>query len=53
MSCWAKKGSVAEIKIQGKRTKRINIIAAKSNNNIIAPFVFYGGCDTKLFEKLY
>jgi hypothetical protein len=45
-----KKGTIKPIKVEGKRSKRVNVIAAKSQNQIIAPFLFEGSCNTAVFE---
>ncbi|CAL7962137.1 transposase [Alphaproteobacteria bacterium] len=37
-------------KKSGKYCQRTNIIAGLVNNNAIAPIVFNGSCDTRLFE---
>lgn len=46
---WLKKGTNRVLKVSGKRTKKLNVIAAKTNNGIEAPFVFEGSCTTDLF----
>ena len=50
MCAWTKKGTIKPIKVEGKRSKRVNVIAAKSQNQIIAPFLFEGSCNTAVFE---
>ena len=52
MFVWTKKGTIKPIKVEGKRSKRVNVIAAKSQNKIIiiAPFLFEGSCNTAVFE---
>jgi len=50
MFAWTKKGTIKPIKVEGKRSKRVNVIAAKSQNQIIAPFLFEGSCNTAVFE---
>ncbi len=50
-SSWTKKGQDRKLKIKGKRSKRINIIAAKTNKGIEASFLFEGACNLEIFEK--
>ena len=45
-----KKGTKRPIKVEGQRSKRVNVIAAKSQNQIIAPFLFEGSCNACVFE---
>jgi transposase len=47
---WCKKGRKLLGKKSGKYYQRTNIIAGLVNNKPIAPMVFNGPCDTKLFE---
>jgi transposase len=47
---WGKKGKVIQAKKSGKYYERTNIIAGLINNKAIAPMVFNGSCNTKLFE---
>ena len=49
---WGKKGEVLEGKKSGKYYQRTNVIAGLNLNKPIAPMVFNGSCDTKLFENL-
>jgi len=48
---WGKKGKVLEGKKSGKYYQRTNIIAGLNLNKPIAPMVFNGSCNTKLFEN--
>jgi hypothetical protein len=50
MFAWTKKGTIKPIKVEGKRSKRVNVIAAKSQNQIITQFLFEGSCHTAVFE---
>jgi transposase len=47
---WGKKSEKLVGKISGKYYERTNIIAGYVNNKSIAPMVFNGSCNTKLFE---
>jgi transposase len=49
---WARapRGKIIYGKISGKRYERESFIAAKTREQIIAPFCFKGTCDTKLFN---
>lgn len=47
---WGKKGEKLIGKKSGKYYQRTNIIAGYVNNQSIAPGLFNGSCDTKLFE---
>jgi hypothetical protein len=47
---WGKKGKILEGKKSGKYYQRTNIIAGLNKNMPIAPMVFNGSCDTKVFE---
>ena len=47
---WSKKGTVSFVKVQGKRQKRINLIAVQTCDGILAPFTFEESCDTALFN---
>ncbi|MGC0372446.1 MAG: hypothetical protein DGJ47_001159 [Rickettsiaceae bacterium] len=47
---WSFKGSPLKAKKSGKYYQRTNITAGYVNKKIIAPLVFYGSCNTKLFE---
>jgi transposase len=47
---WSAKGSPILAKKSGKYYERTNIIAGLVNNKSIAPMVFNGSCNTKLFE---
>lgn len=48
---WTKKGTVSVINVQGKRQKRVNIIAAYTCEGIKASFAFEGSCNTQVFES--
>ena len=48
---WGKKGKPLRAKKNGKYYQRTNIIAGLNLNNPIAPMVFNGNCNTKLFES--
>ncbi len=48
---WGKKGKPLRAKKSGKYYQRTNIIAGLNLNNPIAPMVFNGNCNTKLFES--
>ena len=47
---WSAKGSPILAKKSGKYYERTNIIAGLVHNKSIAPMVFNGSCNTKLFE---
>lgn len=47
---WGIKGKILSAKKSGKYYERINIIAGYVNRKAIAPMVFNGSCNTKLFE---
>ena len=47
---WGKRGEKLIAKKSGKYYERTNIIAGYVNNKAIAPMVFNGTCNTKLFE---
>jgi hypothetical protein len=47
---WTEKGHVIKMSLQGKRSKRQNIIAAKTKNGITAQMIFEGSCNLKVFE---
>lgn len=47
---WSSKGSPIHAKKSGKYYERTNIIAGYVNHKSIAPMVFNGSCNTKLFE---
>ena len=47
---WGKKGKRLVAKKSGKYYERTNIIAGYVGNKAIAPLVFNGTCNTKLFE---
>lgn len=47
---WCKKSDRFSAKKSGKYYQRSNIVAGYVNRRVIAPLVFYGSCDTKLFE---
>jgi transposase len=48
---WSAKGSPIRAKKSGKYYERTNIIAGYVNKESIAPMVFNGSCNTKLFES--
>ncbi|WP_050897498.1 transposase [Orientia tsutsugamushi] len=45
-----KKGTHVSSKKSGKYYERTNIIAGYVNNKSIAPMIFNGSCNTRLFE---
>lgn len=47
---WSAKGSPILAKKSGKYYERTNIIAALTGNKSIAPMIFNGSCNSKLFE---
>jgi transposase len=47
---WGKTGKLLAGKKSGKNYQRTNIVAGLVNNRVIAPLVFYGSCNTRLFE---
>ena len=47
---WGKKSEKLVSKKSGKYYERTNIVAGLVNNQSIAPMVFNGSCNTKLFE---
>lgn len=47
---WAPKGQTVHSQKSGKYYLRTNIIAGLNDKKPIAPFVFYGNCDTELFN---
>jgi len=47
---WAKKGARCNAKKQGYRTTRYNIIAALNGKQLLAPFVFEGFSNTRIYE---
>lgn len=48
---WGKRGQVLAGKKSGKCYQRTNIIAGYVNGDTVAPLVFKGSCDTKLFVQ--
>lgn len=48
---WGRIGEIVIGKKSGKHYQRTNIIAGLVNNQSIAPLVFNGTCDTKLFNN--
>ncbi|KJV72197.1 DDE superendonuclease family protein, partial [Orientia tsutsugamushi str. UT76] len=46
----SKKGTHVSSKKSGKYYERTNIIAGYVNNKSIAPMIFNGACNTRLFE---
>ena len=47
---YAPKGSPVYAKISGRKFKRLNIVAAKCCEKIVAPLIYDGTTDSKLFE---
>jgi transposase len=47
---WSYRGQRAWAKKSGKRNERINFIAALNNKQLLAPFMFRGFCDSRLFD---
>lgn len=47
---WSKVGQVIQGKRSGKTYKRLNIIGALNQGNSLAPFTFYGSCNTDIFN---
>lgn len=47
---WGKRGKLIESKKSGKYYLRTNVIAGLVERKSIAPFVFYGACNTELFN---
>lgn len=47
---WSEKGNPLQGKRSGKTYKRLNIIGALNNGNSLAPFTFYGSCNTEIFN---
>ena len=47
---WGKRGELLKSKKSGKYYLRTNIIAGLNGKSSIAPFVFYGACNTELFN---
>lgn len=47
---WSKRGELLTGKKSGKHLERTNIIAGLNSKKSVAPMVFSGSCDTKLFE---
>jgi transposase len=47
---WGKRGEQLKSKKSGKYYLRTNIIAGLNGKKSIAPFVFYGACNTELFN---
>ena len=48
---WSKIGQKLMGKKSGKHYQRTNIIAAKCGKKILAPMIFNGTCNAKLFES--
>ena len=48
---WGKKGKKLLGNVSGKHQLRTNIIAAQCDNEILAPIIFNGPCDSLLFLK--
>ena len=48
---WGKKNKILVGKKSGKYYERVNIVSGYVNKKAIAPMVFLGSCDTKLFES--
>ena len=47
---WSKKGAKLIVRRSGKYYQRTNIVAGYVNKRSIAPMIFNGSCNTKLFE---
>lgn len=47
---WGKRGKLIESKRSGKYYLRTNVIAGLVEKQSIAPFVFFGACNTELFN---
>lgn len=47
---WGPKGEKLASQKSGKYYLRTNIVAGYVNKKVIAPLVFYGACNTELFE---
>lgn len=50
---WGKRGKLIEANKSGKYYLRTNIIAGLVGRKSIAPFVFYGACNTELFNAWF
>lgn len=48
--CYAKKGETVKGYISGKKYRRVGIVAAKMENQILAPLQYNGTMDSQLFE---
>ena len=48
---WARKGEVIYAEISGKRSAKINLVAALCNKKILAPLPFYGNANAKLISN--
>ena len=49
-SGWAKRGKKIYASMSGKRYQRESFVAAKCEDQILAPFCYKGTCHTELFE---
>ena len=47
---WSKIGEVIPAQRSGKTHQRLNIIAALNGSEALAPFTFYGSCNTDIFN---
>lgn len=47
---WSKIGEAIPAQRSGKTYRRLNIIAALNEKKVMAPFTFYGSCDTTVFN---
>ena len=47
---WSKIGEVIPAQRSGKTYQRLNIIAAQNGRKALAPFTFYGSCNTDIFN---
>lgn len=47
---WSEIGRPVQGKRSGKTYKRVNIMAALNQGKCLAPFTFYGSCNTEIFN---
>lgn len=50
---YSPKGQPIVGKVSGKKFKRTNIVAAKCENNVVAPMIYEGTTDSLLFEQWF
>jgi transposase len=50
---WGQRGKLIKVKKSGKYYLRTNVIAGLVGRKSIAPFVFYGSCNTELFNEWF